>query len=561
MAHSTRSLFSRLPPLWRRRPLLLGLGVLLVLELLYNAVLTTGLLEGVLNHFIQESPSVEWTRAWSLVPGSVHVRGLKLRHAQGKDGYWQLEMDEVTVGLSLFSLFQRKLRADSVDVRGLHVRIHPPTPEPGEPKPQGPLPSNPWQILLHGVHVHEISEVDWKDLRMTGIAEASGDLELVPRQRVSVKNAQVKLGPGQIAYLSDALLRLEGGSAQFSLEARRQEGDVGLDLIAGLTDGRLQFTATHPALEEIPLVTSHLKGMALRGGAGRVEVDLQVKDGTLAPGTQLKGSAEPLTVTLGSLRLKAPWRFLVDVYPQEGESRLGMKLTLGPVRMDGGQWPSVETREVNVLMAAQAPRLDQNPRDAHLELHTEPLHATWGGAELSGQVHVDVDAKRLSLNEGKVALHGSHVRLQDVTVKTGNDEARHWNGLLTFPEATVGLVPPSAQGRFTGSFSSAAPFVALLTFKGTLPRVLSPLLGANNLKLSGDVDVAEKGFKLSRMHAEGEGLELRCKAESAEQAPHAVLWVKMGILSLGVETGEEGTHVQVLKPGSWYEDKTGERTD
>jgi hypothetical protein len=99
--------------------------------------------------------------------------------------------------------------------------------------------------------------------------------------------------------------------------------------------------------------------------------------------------------------------------------------------------------------------------------------------------------------------------------------------------------------------------VALLTYKGALPGVLKPLLTANNLSLSGEVSLGDKGFKVSKLLANGQGLELRGTAESAGDAPHAVLLVKMGPISVGVETGTGDTHVQVLNASSWYQQRTG----
>jgi hypothetical protein len=124
------------------------------------------------------------------------------------------------------------------------------------------------------------------------------------------------------------------------------------------------------------------------------------------------------------------------------------------------------------------------------------------------------------------------------------------------------LSPPAAQGRFSGNFTNAAPIVALLTFKGALPHALSPLLTANNLGLTGAVSLGARGVKVSGLHANAQGLELRGLAESADGAsPHAVLLVKMGILSVGVETGAEGTHVQVFHPTDWFKEKTGAPPD
>ena len=554
---------SRLPELSRpqarwRRPLFWTLGGLLVLEVLYNAVLVTGLLATVINHFTHERPRVEWSRAWSLVPGRVHVRDLKLRQEKANGGSWQLSMDDVTVNLSLFSLLKRTLKTDSLDVRGLSVQVRSSPQETGEEKPRKPPPADPWKLFLHGVRVQEVHELAVQAVRLTGVTAASGSLELVPGHRVSVRDARVQLGSGELSYDEATVVRIEQGSGEFSLETQRQDADHGLDLITGLTGGRFQFTATHPALHELSGVSSALAGVSLKGGAGKLEVDLHVKEGRLAKGTLLKGSAEPLLLSLGSLQLKAPWRFYSDVYTQEdGTERFGLKLTLGPVRMDGGEGLSMETPEVLLLLGAQTPRLDEAPADAQLEFHVKHLQATWGGARLTGHVRVEADARKLSLQGGKMALHGSRVQLQEVSVRTGSNEERNWEGTLTFPEATLGLSPPAAQGRFSGNFSNAAPFVALLTYKGALPGVLKPLLTANNLGLSGEVSLGEAGLKVSKLLANGEGLELRGAAESTADSPHAVLLVKMGPISVGVETGAGDTHIQVLNASSWFQEKTG----
>jgi hypothetical protein len=557
MPLSPQPVLSRAEGRWRR-PLFWALGGLLALEVLYNAVLVTGLLATVINHFTHAHPRVEWRRAWSLVPGRVHVRDLKLRQEEASGTSWQLALDEVTVNLSLLALLKRTLQSDSVDVRGLSVQVRSALQETDEGKPRRPPPADPWKLLLHGIRVREVHEVVLKPIRLTGITAASGNLELEPGYRVSVRDARVQLGPGELAYDEAPIANIERGSGEFSLETQRQGPDNGLDLITGLTGGRLQFTATHPSLHELSQLTSRRTGVSLKGGAGKLEVDLHVKDGRLAKGTQLRGSAEPLLLSVGPLRLKAPWRFYSDVYTHaNGTERWGLKLTLGPVRMEGGAGPVLETPEVLLLLGSEAPRLDQLPSDARLELHAKHLQATWGGARLKGHVSVEANARKLSFQRGKVALHGSQVQLKEVSVRTGKNEERNWEGTLTFPEATLALSPPSAQGRFSGSFSNAAPFVALLTYQGALPGVLSPLLTANNLGLSGEVSLGEKGFKVSKLLANGQGLELRGTAESTGDSPHAVLLVKMGLISVGVETGSGTTHVQVLNASSWYQQKTG----
>ncbi|MDC0713489.1 hypothetical protein POL68_33805 [Stigmatella sp. ncwal1] len=544
------------------RPLLWGLGGLIVLELLYNGVLVTGLLATFLNRATHGHPSIGWSRAWSLVPGDVYVRNLKLRQEDERGGFWQLDLEDVKVDLSLVSLLRRRLEAESLEVRGLHVRISPAPAEPAKDKtPKGPPSPDPWQVLLYNVRIHEVRELNWKEVQLTGIQEASGNLELVPGHRVSAQNVQVRLGPGQLRVLGEAVARVERGSAGFVIEAPRQEPEGGFDLTAGMKEGHLRFTAALPALEELKPLVSHFTDVRLRGGAGTLEADLQVKEGRLAPGTVIKGSGAPLTLSSGPVQVTAPWKLHSDVYPREGSgARFGLKLTLAPVRMAAGEALSVTTPEVLVLLGARSPRLDEPLPDVHLDVRTETLHAEWAGATMEGRILVNIDARTLAFSRrDTLTFHGSQMQLQDISVHTKEDAARDWEGTLAFPEATLTLAPPAFEGRFTGKFSNASPFVALLTHKGALPGWLSPLLTAKNLALSGAANLGEKGVKLHQMHAKGEGLELRGQAESAGGGPpQAVLLVKMGILAVGVEAGAQGTDIQILQPTRWYEKKTGE---
>jgi hypothetical protein len=544
------------------RPWLWGLAGLVLFELLYNGVLLTGLLATILNHATHGHPRIGWTRAWSVIPGDVYVRNLTLRQEDDRGGFWQLDLEDVTVDLSLVSLLRRRLEAESLEVRGLHVRLAPAPPPPEEErKPASPPSPDPWQVLLYNVRIQDVRELNWKSVQLTGIQEATGTLELILGHRVSAQDVKVRLGPGQLRIQGEALLDVQQGSAGFVIEAPRQEPEGGFDLTAGLREGHLQFNATVRALEELQPLVSSITDVRLSGGAGSLEAKLQVKEGRLAPGTLVKGQGQPVTIRSGPVSVTAPWALHADVYPREGAAdRFGLKLTLSSLQAEAGQALTMKTPEVLVLLGARSPRLDEPLPDVHLDVRTEPLHAEWAGATLRGRVLLNIDARKLAVSRrDTLVFHGSELQLQEISVHTKEDQTRDWEGTLSFPEATLTLAPPALEGRFAGKFSNASPFVALLTHQGALPGWLSPLLTARNLELSGAVDMGERGAKLRQMHARGEGLELHGQAETTGGPPQAVLLVKMGVLAVGVEAGAQGTDIQILRPTHWYEQKTGEK--
>ena len=589
-----------------RRPLLWGLGVFLVLEALLNGLLATGLLERLINRS-STSLKVEWDRAWSVWPDSIQVRGLKLRIQEPGGGHWELAMESAAVDLSPLALLQLRVRAEQVHVEGLSFRLQP--GRPGARGPDGPGEPPPWELQLRGVRVHGVRELAVGPLRLTGVTEASGELALVPGHRLTVREARVRLGEGELTHQEHVIAHVEGGTADFDIDAKR-DAQGRLDVASGL-GGRLQVSTTLPSLTTFQRWVPQLAEASLQGGAGRLEADLHLKEGRLAPDSRLEGSGKPIIVPLGFVRVRAPWRLRGEVRAKEdGPSRAGLRLSLGPVKVEGKNGQLLETSEVTLSVEAPAPRLGEPLRDVHgalhvaasdpldlrvlndwlapaiqvdsgratlvamsqadpaksrgkagLELSTDDLRARWGGTTLGGRLLLDVDARKLALRRDTLKFDGSRLLLRNVSVQTGKSQAHDWEGTLSFPEGTLTLSPTAFTGRFAGSFSNAAPFIALLTGKTGLPQVLAPLLEARNLELSGTVSLGTGGVKVEKIRVQGEGLELRGKVELAGPSTQAVLLVKVQQLPLGVEVTAEGTRFQLLDPSAWYERKLGERVD
>jgi hypothetical protein len=436
-----------------------------------------------------------------------------------------------------------------------------------------------------------------------------GGLNVEPGERIFLHETRLRLGPGELYVEQQPVAHVETGALNATLQAR-YHGAQGIDLVAGLTGGRMRLSATVPEISTLQRLLPHVEGIQPEGGTGRVEVDLRVKDGRLAPGTRLEGHGEPFALPLGPLRLQAPWRFLSEVSTQaDGEDRLGLTVTLGPVRLEGGKGSGqvLETPEVLLLLSALSPRLgealpdvhvavrsarskplelrmlngwlgpsfqvesgqavleavsqgnpDKGGGEGHLSFNTQGFRALWGGARMAGRVSLDIDARKLGFTQEKVTLHGSRLLLRGVAVHTGRDFERDWDGTLVFPEATLRLSPPAFRGRFTGNFSNAAPIVALLSHQGAFPHFLSPLLKAEGLRISGTLELGEQGAKLGALRIQGEGLEVRGRAQSAAGATQADLLVKLGILKVGVEVSPGDTSLHLMLPERWYTQKTGE---
>src|SRR3954466_1137495 len=176
--------------------------------------LLTPLFRAVLNH---DSPAIHirYRWAWSVWPGTVHVRGLVLT-SQDRKVQWQLSMDRVKTSISLTELPRKlfhatKVRADGVSF-ALRRRIpkYEVTPEklkglsriegfPDKPLgEEGPDYDTPdwnyrlWSVWLQGVDATGVRQI-WVDrLRLEGGAHLAGAFYLKPTREVLIDPAVIE---------------------------------------------------------------------------------------------------------------------------------------------------------------------------------------------------------------------------------------------------------------------------------------------------------------------------------------------------------------------------------
>jgi hypothetical protein len=191
--------------------------------------------------------------------------------------------------------------------------------------------------------------------------------------------------------------------------------------------------------------------------------------------------------------------------------------------------------------------------EARLHVDTDLLSARYGETRLQGMASLEVDAGRFSLRGEHLGLDGTHLRLRKVSADVPGKDVRKWEGSLSFPRATLSLSSGALEARFTGSFSNALPFVALLTSQGKLPSILSPLLEADGLEVSGHVSWRAAGARVRELRARARDLQLEGQLDAAAGDMRAILLVTVGNMSVGVEVMPGDTQVHLKHGRRWYE--------
>jgi hypothetical protein len=299
-------------PVWKRivRGLLIGLvSLALLYEVVGNVIISTDALRGLTN-VTPDVLTVDYGRAWTLWPGTVHVKDLTVRF-QDHNIQFLLRLDEAEVDIALWSLARKEFHATRVRATGASWRMllktddakadaarleaYPPigyarpavrTPVVGPPAD----PAKLWTVRLDDVEA-AVREVWVVEFAWHGAGHVQGAFELQPRRRLWVGPALLTLEPGTLS------IGPTQASRDFSLRA-----DV---------DVAPYDIQTHPAMQVFrPISASiqlagHLDDLSFANrypphlavaGRGSVDADLRLIAGKLGPATTVALKLDSLQV-------------------------------------------------------------------------------------------------------------------------------------------------------------------------------------------------------------------------------------------------------------------------
>jgi len=573
------------------------LGLALAWEVLLNVALNAGLASALV-HGATPHTRLEWRHGWWVWPGRVHLRGFSLWE-RDNEAEWRIDAERVEAHVSLAALLSRHVRAHDVTAHGLRFWLASAPPLETGPRPPEP---QPLRVDLERVALRDVREVNWERLRYVGPGAVDGSLRVVAGQRLTLDMEHLRLAGGLVEARGERVATLEEVSGALVLDnlhpplgnAHRLEGQV--DVHAALFDlgwlGALWGGAN--------------KGRP-RGGAGSLDARLRFHEGVLAPGSRVEARGAELEVALGPARVRAPWSVQGEVAQTPDQGPRGeLTVRLAPVRVEGrvgtvAELPSValtlhatwrapgdptplleqrvdisrshpiDLRMLNAWMGhtlridsgkatvsgSDTPGPVREPHRLNLLVRTDLVEARWAGqTRMLGQATLDIDARRVALREKSFELEGTHLHLEHVSADLKHMQVRAWSGTFSLPSATLDLEPVSLETRFTSTFASSDPFVALLTAEKKLPTFLSPLFKARDLKVTGRLRLSDAGIQVRDLHATAEGgLELRGRVDSGKGVTHALILATAGGVTGAIEVRPGHTHLQLGNAQRWFEER------
>lgn len=340
-------------------------GCLVIIYLVAgNLLLNWGILPQMLSRNTDLS-SIEWSSGWTILPGHLHVSGLKIR-GQTPQQQWSISISRSTVRLAPWGLFSRTLQLQSFTVDGVTAAVHQHIPaapastsEPGSltsaPLPPGQAsqpdataisgtsPTNErtgngsgWTIVVKDADIAEIRALELDDYRFTGQGRLQlDDLHFRPDGSLAVARSLLQLHSGILMAGSQSIAQDLQSDAELRLD-RFVPGETPGAGSSKFVSGRIGVTGS---LESFGFINRYLgdSGWLKLDGKGSLKGDILIERGRLLDGSELSIDSPDLTVELDERhaagpglrhRIRGAGRIDGDVRtaPAGGETRLQVEL-------------------------------------------------------------------------------------------------------------------------------------------------------------------------------------------------------------------------------------------
>jgi hypothetical protein len=483
---------------WRRilavvaGALTLSVGLLAAYGIAANLLIQTRLLRALINHG-PDTISVEYDSAYSLLPGRVRVRGLRIRD-RGVATEWVIGLDRGRGSISLVDLLRKRFHTTRIRGSGLTVRVRSrltpeqatpgrlaflppiagfPAPRLRDPGERGPLPTGrEWTIRLDDVDV-AVGEIWVNEYHYTGDATLTGAMLLRPRLRFEVFPTALEVRSGTLRLSEEPLAaslkaHLDGVIHPYDL--RHAPGDAVLRAMTGggRAAGRIEGIHFLNGLLHTPPTLS------LEGGTGTLEADLSLDNGS---GT-------------GVLDFSA--------------------------------------------QGAKAVMLD---------------------AAMTGEAEGRLRLARLDLQSGLADFAGSRLEVRKVLVKRGNETPWPWWGILEIAAADLRTGPPRVLYAHANlRAQNAQPLYRLLNAK--LPPWAESLLKMEKVTATADVALARSFVDVKSLEAQGGAFHILGRYHAIHGGKDGAFLIDAGPLALGVGLSGGKSELVLVGSRTWFRDQT-----
>jgi len=557
--------------------------------------------------------TIDWRWAVSIVPCLVHVRGLGLTQHTPKD-QWSLTVEEATSLVNLPALAVKTFHTFFVSASGVRFELieAEKSLEPVRKKGKG------FRILLAGMTIDDIRQTSFYGVVLEGAGiEAGGKMDTTARGPFALPGAWLHVTEGRVSHENNTLaenLNLEiTVSIDRHVKKERQESGI-LKFISG----RIETTARVGDLRFLDTFLRSVPWIEVRGGRGTLDAGLEFSKGRLDSGSRAVVTTSSFDFSY--LDYTVSGKGLVLLEGPDGErDRSRFSFDLDDFSLGFSDSPTPHLKGDNLSLVVTGPVLNMLRSDAAVDVSimipkaqipdfrvynryfstgssvkflsgTGELESslffssglkTGGGKirvsvedlvtalalkKIVGDLESNFDIVIENLSEGRFRVDGSEIKLRRTGIEMPEKDPdsarkapeRDWWCTIGIPRGRIRLAKPiEADFEVTLDAKDAGPILGLISKTRKKMEKLDRLLGIDDLKGSARLGLHGKSTEISDLSITGGRAEILGRLCFVNHRTDGILYLRYGILSLGVriEDGEEKKHLP--GPRKWYEKNVG----
>jgi hypothetical protein len=555
--------------------------VLVALELVYLLLANVALKTSLVRKFAHSDDIlVDYDSAYSVVPGRLVVRGLRVR-VQDHNIQFLIAVEHGVLDVSLTELARKRFHALRVDAdavtyrmrhklshvgkEGPRVAAYPPIFGFADPPlftgaPSKPIPDSEydlWEVRCENITAH-VKEIWILEYRYRGAGVARGNFHLRPARYYDVTPATLELDGGTL-QLGDKVVASRADANIFiqvdGSEVRKLSGLQPFSHITSTVRGRFDGM-------DLAFINAYLRphlGAAVNGQA-TTEFDLKLDHGSIAPQSRLVVRAEETAVGSGSLNvIGAPVFSLNGPEAAGGDSELGFRAE----RLDLGGKGEVRQRvhadhvdvrlgftskvydPITVTSLRVAP-LDVVAPDLAWLKRTLPMDV--GISDLRGSARLTLEGERHADApvRGRFAL-----RVNDMAFALDDRASAPFDGTLTSDDVVAAPGdPPRVSTTLKLHVSRAAALLPLVSSSAFLRTVESKLLALDSLDVRAKIRTGEV-TRLDVLDARSGAARVQGSLLFGKGRPTGALLLATPAANLGIRFAPSGTELKPLVHDDW----------
>ncbi|RYZ08367.1 MAG: hypothetical protein EOO73_07915 [Myxococcales bacterium] len=591
-------------------------AVLFCLQLLYlaaaNLVLRSQLIQNAVG--ASEGFALEFSSAYSLWPGHVHVEDVSLRiedyNIQFEVALAAADVDIAISELPFKKFHATKLRGEGTRFRMRHklivvgedaerVAAYPPIKGFADPPyfVGVPSPSTPpedydlWEVRIQDV-VARVSELWVMEYRFQGQGVAAGSFVVQPERWVQVEPASLDLERGTFKLGEHLVAAKMSGRIVCDIPDMRVPETEGVQVLRDVL-ARVRLELRGGNLEFLQAYLARF-GSARYSGAADWHVDLDLARGVLQPGSKVEIRALPLTVRHSFATLSADTMLSFGRPDEAPELSIALsaprvnaerKQVDAPSPSAAGVAGSLKIRGADFkqeLSLGAAQVAVQDVRAPSLAWFAEPGTQLSGSAQASfeaargedssltgsarlrlsaasfarqafgasGDLHGELGFARSGSSEA-LELHKATVELTNALLRSGEDRSKPFAARL---DASGLRVKPTgganARGQLRLHVSSAEALLPLV-MGSPLRGVTSTALDLEGLDARAAVQVSAGKLDVQVVDATSGNLRLKGYLSKRERQPRGAFMLSSGPLNVGVTLSDGETEVSPFVGDDW----------